>query len=223
MVVETTKRNYKIRRGDACVAPTYITTMKITSATFLISNTDYKKCPQDDVPDFAFIGRSNVGKSSLINMLCNHKNLAKTSSKPGKTQLINHFSINDKQWYLVDLPGYGYARTSKTNREQWEGMIVNYLCERENLYCIFVLIDSRLDPQKIDLEFIDWLGEQGLPFVLAFTKTDKISPVQVDKNIAAFKRELSKSWDEIPPIFKTSANEKKGKDEILEFIERTLQ
>ena len=198
-------------------------TMKITSATFLISNTDYKKCPQDDVPDFAFIGRSNVGKSSLINMLCNHKNLAKTSSKPGKTQLINHFSINDKQWYLVDLPGYGYARTSKTNREQWEGMIVNYLCERENLYCIFVLIDSRLEPQKIDLEFIDWLGEQGLPFVLAFTKTDKISPVQVDKNIAAFKRELSKSWDEIPPIFKTSANEKKGKDEILEFIERTLQ
>jgi len=197
--------------------------MKITSATFLISNTDYKKCPQDDVPDFAFIGRSNVGKSSLINMLCNHKNLAKTSSKPGKTQLINHFSINDKQWYLVDLPGYGYARTSKTNREQWEGMIVNYLCERENLYCIFVLIDSRLEPQKIDLEFIDWLGEQGLPFVLAFTKTDKISPVQVDKNIAAFKRELSKSWDEIPPIFKTSANEKKGKDEILEFIERTLQ
>jgi len=197
--------------------------MKITSATFLISNTDYKKCPQDDVPDFAFIGRSNVGKSSLINMLCNHKNLAKTSSKPGKTQLINHFSINDKQWYLVDLPGYGYARTSKTNREQWEGMIVNYLCERENLYCIFVLIDSRLEPQKIDLEFIDWLGEQGLPFVLAFTKTDKISPVQVDKNIATFKRELSKSWDEIPPIFKTSANEKKGKDEILGFIEKTLQ
>ena len=197
--------------------------MKITSATFLISNTDYKKCPQDDVPDFAFIGRSNVGKSSLINMLCNHKNLAKTSSKPGKTQLINHFSINDKQWYLVDLPGYGYARTSKTNREQWEGMIVNYLCERENLYCIFVLIDSRLEPQKIDLEFIDWLGEQGLPFVLAFTKTDKISPVQVDKNIAAFKRDLSKSWDEIPPIFKTSANEKKGKDEILGFIEKTLQ
>jgi len=123
----------------------------------------------------------------------------------------------------VDLPGYGYARTSKTNREQWEGMIVNYLCERENLYCIFVLIDSRLEPQKIDLEFIDWLGEQGLPFVLAFTKTDKISPVQVDKNIAMFKRELSKSWDEIPPIFKTSANEKKGKDEILEFIEKTLQ
>jgi len=197
--------------------------MKISSAIFLISNTDYKKCPQDNVPDFAFIGRSNVGKSSLINMLCNHKNLAKTSSKPGKTQLINHFSINDKQWYLVDLPGYGYARTSKTNREKWEGMISDYLCERENLHCVFVLIDSRLEPQKIDLEFINWLGEHGLPFVLAFTKTDKISAVQVDKNIAAFKREMSKSWDEIPPIFKTSSIENKGKTEILDFIEKTLE
>jgi GTP-binding protein len=196
--------------------------MKISSAEFLISNTDYKKCPNDNVPDFAFIGRSNVGKSSLINMLCNHKNLAKTSARPGKTQLINHFSINSKQWYLVDLPGYGYARTSKTNREKWEGMIVNYLCKRENLYCVFVLIDSRLEPQKIDLEFIDWLGEKELPFVLAFTKTDKISAVQVDKHIAAFKRELEKSWDEIPPIFKTSAVENKGKTEILEFIEKTL-
>jgi GTP-binding protein len=196
--------------------------MKITSATFVISNTDYKKCPNDKVPDFAFIGRSNVGKSSLINMLCNHKNLAKTSAKPGKTQLINHFSINNKQWYLVDLPGYGYARTSKTNREKWEGMIVDYLCKRENLYCVFVLIDSRLEPQKIDLEFTDWLGENGLPFVLVFTKTDKISAVQADKNIAAFKREMSKTWDEIPPIFKTSAVENKGKSEILEFIENTL-
>ncbi|MCL2415037.1 MAG: 50S ribosome-binding GTPase, partial [Bacteroidales bacterium] len=134
----------------------------------------------------------------------------------------NHFSINDKQWYLVDLPGYGYARTSKTNREKWEGMIVNYLCERENLHCVLVLIDSRLEPQKIDLEFIDWLGEHGLPFVLVFTKTDKISAVQVDKNIAAFKREMSKSWGEIPPIFKTSAVENKGKAEILDFIEKTL-
>jgi GTP-binding protein len=196
--------------------------MKITSAEFLISNTDYKKCPSDNVPDFAFIGRSNVGKSSLINMLCNHKNLAKTSGKPGKTQLINHFSINNKQWYLVDLPGYGYARTSKTNREKWEGMIVDYLCKREILYCVFVLIDSRLEPQKIDLEFIDWLGEKGLPFVLVFTKTDKISAVQTDKNIAAFKREMLKSWDEIPPIFKTSAVQNKGRTEILEFIEKTL-
>jgi GTP-binding protein len=155
-------------------------------------------------------------------MLCNHKNLAKTSAKPGKTQLINHFSINNKQWYLVDLPGYGYARTSKTNREKWEGMIVNYLCKRENLYCIFVLIDSRLEPQKIDLEFIDWLGEKGLSFVLVFTKTDKISSVQADKNIAAFKREMLKSWEEIPPIFKTSAIEKIGQTEILDFIEKTL-
>ena len=196
--------------------------MKISSAEFLISNTDYKKCPNDEVPDFAFIGRSNVGKSSLINMLCNHKNLAKTSAKPGKTQLINHFSINNNQWYLVDLPGYGYAQTSKTNREKWEGMIVDYLCKRENLYCVFVLIDSRLDPQKIDLEFIDWLGEKGLPFVLAFTKTDKISTVQVDKNIAAFKREMLKTWDEVPPVFKTSSVENKGRTEILEFIEKTL-
>jgi GTP-binding protein len=196
--------------------------MKITSAEFLISNTDYRKCPNSKVPDFAFIGRSNVGKSSLINMLCNHKNLAKTSSKPGKTQLINHFSINNNQWHLVDLPGYGYARTAKSNREKWEGMIVNYLCKRENLYCIFVLIDARLEPQKIDLEFVDWLGEHGLPFVLAFTKTDKISAVQVDKNIASFKREMLKSWEEVPPIFKTSAVENKGQTEILEFIKNTL-
>ena len=196
--------------------------MKISSAAFLISNTDYKKCPNDNVPDFAFIGRSNVGKSSLINMLCNHKNLAKTSATPGKTQLINHFSINNKQWYLVDLPGYGYARTSKINKEKWAGMIVDYLCKRENLHCVFVLIDSRLEPQKIDMEFIDWLGENGLPFVLVFTKTDKISAVQADKNIATFKREMSKSWDEIPPIFKTSSVENKGRTEILEFIENTL-
>lgn len=196
--------------------------MKITSATFLISNTNYKKCPNDQVPDFAFIGRSNVGKSSLINMLCNNKNLAKTSSKPGKTQLINHFSINNNQWYLVDLPGYGYARTAKSNREKWEGMIVDYLTKRENLYCVFVLIDSRLEPQKIDLEFIDWLGEHGIPFVLVFTKIDKISTVQTDKNIAAFKREMSKSWDDIPPIFKTSAVQNKGQTELLEFIENTL-
>jgi GTP-binding protein len=196
--------------------------MKITSATFLISNTDYRKCPSDNVPDFAFIGRSNVGKSSLINMLCNHKNLAKTSSKPGKTQLINHFSINNNQWYLVDLPGYGYARTSKTNREKWEGMIVDYLCKRESLYCIFVLIDSRLEPQKIDLEFIDWLGEKGLPFVLVFTKTDKNSALQTEKNITAFKQEMSKTWEEIPMIFQTSIVQNKGKDKILEFIEHTL-
>jgi GTP-binding protein len=196
--------------------------MKITSAEFLISNTDYKKCPSGNIPDFAFIGRSNVGKSSLINMLCNHKNLAKTSAKPGKTQLINHFSINNKQWYLVDLPGYGYARTSKTNREKWESMIVDYLCKRENLYCVFVLIDSRLEPQKIDLEFIDWLGEKGVPYVLTFTKTDKISAVQADQNIAAFKREMLKSWDEIPPIFKTSAVQNQGRTEILKFIEKTL-
>ena len=196
--------------------------MKPTTAKYLISNTDYKKCPNDNVPDFAFIGRSNVGKSSLINMLCNHKNLAKTSAKPGKTQLINHFSINNNQWYLVDLPGYGYARASKSNREKWEGMIVDYLCKRENLHCIFVLIDARLEPQKIDLEFINWLGEKGLPFVLVFTKTDKISTVQTDKNIAAFKREMSKTWDEIPPIFITSSVQNKGRTEILEFIENTL-
>ena len=196
--------------------------MKIKSATFAISNTDYKKCPKGNVPDFAFIGRSNVGKSSLINMLCNQKNLAKTSGKPGKTQLINHFSINNNQWYLVDLPGYGYARTSKTNREKWESMIVNYFCKRENLYCVFVLIDSRLEPQKIDLEFVDWLGEKGLPFVLVFTKSDKISAVQVDKNVAAFKREMLKLWEEIPRIFITSAIQNKGRDEILEFIEKTI-
>ena len=196
--------------------------MKITSAAFVISNTDYKKCPNDHVPDFAFIGRSNVGKSSLINMLCNNKNLAKTSSKPGKTQLINHFSINNNQWYLVDLPGYGYARAAKTDRKKWEGMIADYLCKREKLYCVFVLIDSRLEPQKIDLEFINWLGECEIPFVLVFTKTDKISPVQVDKNVAAFKREVLKTWDEIPPIFITSAVQNKGQAELLKFIEQTL-
>lgn len=193
--------------------------MQIKKAKFLISNTDYKKCPEANLPEYAFIGRSNVGKSSLINMLTNIKDLAKTSSKPGKTQLINHFDINDKEWYLVDLPGYGYAKTSKENKEKWQKMIEQYLLNRENLYCVFVLIDTRLEPQAIDIRFMTWLGEKQIPFCIVGTKADKVSAAVVGKNTAALKNELLKSFEFVPQIFITSAENKTGKEEILNFID----
>lgn len=191
-------------------------------AQFVISNTDYKKCPKPDRYEFAFIGRSNVGKSSLINMMTSRKSLAKTSGRPGKTQLINHFLI-DESWYLVDLPGYGYAKTSKKNRAAWELMIQDYLINRENLQIVFVLIDSRLDPQRIDLEFIQWLGENQIPFALIFTKADKQSINKGHQSIAKFKKVLKKTWEELPMIFLTSAETSLGKAELSEYIEHILE
>ncbi len=189
----------------------------IKEAKFVISNTDYKKCPPADKPEFAFIGRSNVGKSSLINMLTERKNLAKTSGKPGKTQLINHFII-DESWFLVDLPGYGYAKTSKTNRAAWSKMIEQYLINRENLQLVFVLIDSRLEPQKIDLEFINWLGKNSIPLALAFTKTDKQTRNKTERSIALFRNALLKTWEETPLIFSTSAETAAGREDLLSYI-----
>lgn len=196
--------------------------MEITNAEFIVSNTQYKKCPKPEVPEFAFIGRSNVGKSSLINTLVNKSGLAKTSSRPGKTQLINHFSINNKQWYLVDLPGYGYARVSKSSRAKWADMIDEYLLNRRNLICTFVLIDSRIDPQHNDLDFIHWLGINGVPFVLVFTKIDKLSGSELPRQIEKYKKKLKEEWEELPRIFATSAKHLKGKNEILGFIEENV-
>lgn len=192
--------------------------MIIKSATFICSNTKVSALPIANMPEYAFIGRSNVGKSSLINMLVNQHGLAKTSQKPGKTQLINHFLINEK-WYIVDLPGYGYAKVSKTNRESWEKFIRNYITKRESLQCVFVLIDSRLEPQKIDLEFCYWMGEIQIPFALIFTKADKQSTVKTDQNVAQFKKSLSEWFEEIPPYFVSSAEKGMGREKILEFIE----
>ncbi|MBD1429441.1 ribosome biogenesis GTP-binding protein YihA/YsxC [Sphingobacterium litopenaei] len=192
--------------------------MLVKSAEFVCSNTQVDKLPAPNLPEYAFIGRSNVGKSSLINALTNRKGLAKTSQRPGKTQLINHFIINDN-WYLVDLPGYGYAQTSKKNREDWGKFIRYYLTRRENLQCIFVLIDSRLEPQKIDLDFCCWLGEKGLPFMLIFTKGDKQSNVKSDQNMAKFKRALLKWFEEVPRRFLTSSEEKVGLEPILAAID----
>lgn len=194
----------------------------IKQAEFIISNTDYKKSPAADLPEYAFIGRSNVGKSSLINMLAERKSLAKTSSRPGKTQLINHFLMN-KEWYLVDLPGYGYAKVSKKAQAGWGSMISDYLKNRENLVCVFVLIDSRLPPQKADVDFINFVGANQLPLALIFTKADKLSKNKTQANVAAFKRNMLKTWDEFPPHFVSSATEKNGKEEILEFIEQLNQ
>jgi len=193
--------------------------MIIKTAEFVISNTDYKICPVPKMAEYAFIGRSNVGKSSLINALVNQKNLAKTSGRPGKTQLINHFIINN-EWYLVDLPGFGYAKISKTKRAEFHDMISEYLLNRTNLMCLFVLIDSRHKPQDIDEEFMQWLSEQGIPFVMAFTKTDKLGKVVLAKNIGAYKEEMLKVWDELPQIFITSAEKKTGTKEICDFIEQ---
>ena len=193
--------------------------MEIKSAEFIISNTDYLKCPDSKLPEYAFIGRSNVGKSSLINMLCNRKDLAMTSSKPGKTLLINHFLINNN-WHLVDLPGYGYATTGKKMRENLQIIIEDYILNREQLTCLFVLIDCRHEPQKIDLEFMEWLGESDVPFSIVFTKLDKLSHVKGIEAIRAYKEKLSEQWEEFPPIFLTSAEKYLGKEEVLGYIEK---
>lgn len=186
-------------------------------AHFIISNTALDQCPKPDLPEYAFIGRSNVGKSSLINMLAGQKKLAKTSGSPGKTQLINHF-LFEESWYLVDLPGYGYAKVSKAKKADWGRMIEKYLQERKNLMCVFVLIDVRLEPQEVDMEFMLWLGEKQIPFVMVFTKSDKLSPPKRDKNIAYYKREMLKNWESMPQYFATSAVESKGREELLNFI-----
>lgn len=192
--------------------------MVIKSAEFVISNSRVEKCPTTGLPEYAFIGRSNVGKSSLINMLTARKGLAMTSQKPGKTQLINHFIINDA-WYLVDLPGYGYARLGKDSRDSLRRMIGDYVLERKELVLLFVLLDCRHDPQKIDLEFIQWLGEEGVPFALVFTKADKLSKGRLAANVEAYKAKLREEWEELPPIFVTSSEERMGRDELLGYIE----
>ena len=192
--------------------------MIVKSAEYVQSVTDWKKCPSPTLPEYAFIGRSNVGKSSLINMLVRNNKLAKTSSKPGKTQTINHFLIN-KDWYLVDLPGYGYASISKTMREKWQKMINDYLVCRENLQLVFVLVDSRLEPQKIDIDFINGLGESGVPFSIIFTKTDKLSASKVQGNVQRFKNKLMETWEELPFMLLTSSETGKGRDEVLQYIE----
>lgn len=191
--------------------------MVIKSATYLISSPDYTKCPKPDKPEYAFIGRSNVGKSSLINLICDNEKLAKTSASPGKTQLINHFIING-DWYLVDLPGYGFAKVSQSSRRRWEQMIENYLRKRENLTNVFVLIDSRHNPQKIDLDFINQLGNWEIPFNLIFTKADKSTQKEVAANVKAFLNEMRKTWQFLPQHFVTSAVKKTGRKEILKFI-----
>ena len=196
--------------------------MKIKSAEFVISNSDVSKCPKDRLPEFAFIGRSNVGKSSLINMLVDRKSLAKTSGKPGKTRLINHFKINEN-WFLVDLPGYGYAKVSKSTKADFQSFIKKYFTAREQLLYGFILIDSRIEPQQIDLDFMEWLGMSQIPFCIVFTKTDKISSVELQKNIAQYKRTLLKTWEEFPQYFETSAETGKGKEEVLKFIEDTIK
>lgn len=203
--------------------------MQITKANYLISSPSVEKCPQPDRPEYAFIGRSNVGKSSLINMLCNNAKLAKTSAAPGKTQLINHYEIESTtsgkktktKWYLVDLPGYGYAKRAQKLRKQWTRMIEDYLRKRKNLLNIFVLIDARHEPQKIDLEFIDSLGEWQLPFTIVFTKADKEKPGAVDRNVKLFFEKMKENWEFLPAYFVTSAVSKSGKDDVLEFIENS--
>lgn len=195
--------------------------MIIKSSEFTLSSPNLSKCPTDNKPEFAFIGRSNVGKSSLINMICNHKGLAKTSATPGKTLLINHFIIN-REWYLVDLPGYGYAKRSKAVQHQLEQMISSYVLQRAQLVNVFVLIDVRLEQQKIDREFVDWLGQSGIPFAIVFTKADKLGPVKAQQNAAAWMKKLEDGWEELPPYFMTSSENRLGKDEILNYIEKYL-
>lgn len=192
--------------------------MLIKDAEYVIGNTDIQKCPEGNLPEYAFIGRSNVGKSSLINMLTNRKGLAMTSSKPGKTMLINHFIINS-DWYLVDLPGYGYARQSKDSRAKIQQIIEDYILERQQLTNLFVLIDSRIEPQKIDLEFMEWLGENEVPFSIVFTKTDKNSATRTRLNLDTYKEKLLEQWEELPPIFITSSETRVGREEILNYIE----
>lgn len=196
--------------------------MEIKSAKFIVSSAKLSQCPPNEFPEIAFIGRSNVGKSSLINMLTGHSRLAKTSSTPGKTQLINHFLINDN-WYIVDLPGYGYAQVSKTQREKFLKMINDYLLKRESLYCVFVLVDSRLKPQKIDVEFINFLGEYGVPFEIIYTKIDKQSEKKTLDNVNQMRQVLSETWEEFPNVLLSSAENKKGKDLILNEIEKIIK
>jgi GTP-binding protein len=194
----------------------------IKNAVFLKSSSKYDQCPPPEKPEYAFIGRSNVGKSSLINMLTNRKSLAKTSAKPGKTQLINHFEIDDR-WYLVDLPGYGWAQVSKTEKGKWRIMIDEYLKMRENLVNVFVLVDSRIKPQEIDTEFMKNLGHAGIPFAIVFTKADKLGTNKAASNVAAYKRFLKKDWEALPPIFITSATKRQGQEEILQYINQLNQ
>ena len=192
--------------------------MDIVKAEFVMSNSVVEKCPSTNLPEYAFIGRSNVGKSSLINMLTNNKKLAKTAAKPGKTQHINHFFINDS-WYMVDLPGYGYARVSESSRKQFEKMIRDYILKRENLVCLFVLIDSRHQPQKIDLEFMEWLGENGVPFVMIFTKADKLTTQQRSVCMENYHKAMSDTWETTPLSFMTSAEKRLGREEVLDYID----
>jgi len=194
--------------------------MKVNKAEFVISNTRVDLCPQEAIPEYAFIGRSNVGKSSLINMLVGRKNLAKTSSTPGKTRLINHFKINE-EWFLCDLPGYGYAKVSKKERDSFAKMISKYATLRTNLVCFFVLVDARHKPQQLDLDFIEWLGDSNLPFVILLTKVDKINQREKSKNLDLLKEELSQSWSELPLILETSAVKGNGRDKVLDFIDDT--
>lgn len=194
--------------------------MVIKTATFVKSSGKWQDCPEPNLPEYAFIGRSNVGKSSLINAMMNHKDLAKTSQTPGKTQLINHFMVNEN-WYLTDLPGYGYAKVSKSIRKDFEKLITNYILNRKNLVNLFVLVDSRHKPQAIDLEFIQWCGESGVPFSIVFTKVDKLKPKAAIKNVEDYKTELHKTWEDLPEIYVTSAEKKEGCDEILDFIQKT--
>lgn len=193
--------------------------MIIKSAEFVISNTDVNKCPASQLPEYAFIGRSNVGKSSLINMLTQHKGLALTSQKPGKTQLINHFLIN-KEWHLVDLPGYGFARVGQANRERLKSIIEDYILERPQLTSLFILLDCRHEPQKIDLEFIEWAGEHGVPFSLVFTKVDKLSKGRLASNLELYRERLLESWEELPPTFVTSSETRQGREELLAYIDQ---
>jgi len=194
--------------------------MKVKTAEFVISNTRVDLCPKPEIPEYAFIGRSNVGKSSLINSICNNKKLAKTSSTPGKTQLMNHFMIND-EWYLVDLPGYGFTKTPNHLRMKWQNFTRNHLRSRENLMCVFVLLDSRHNVQKADDEFMEWLGENAIPFVMVFTKMDKLDPRDIEGNVNTYLEKMSEKWSFLPQYFLTSAEKKTGKEEILAFVEET--
>ncbi|WP_296313669.1 ribosome biogenesis GTP-binding protein YihA/YsxC [Winogradskyella sp. UBA3174] len=196
--------------------------MKIKSAEFVVSNSEVAKCPKNDLPEYAFIGRSNVGKSSLINMLTDRKSLAKTSGRPGKTQLINHFIINSG-WYLVDLPGYGYARVSKSSKRKFQAFITDYFEKRQQLVSAFVLVDIRHKPQPIDLEFMQYMGESGIPFAIIFTKADKLKPKAIERQVSDYCDVLLKSWEEVPQHFVTSSSKSIGKDDVLEFIEATNQ
>ena len=197
--------------------------MNIRNAKYEVSNARVDMCPQVEVPEYAFIGRSNVGKSSLINMLTRRKGLAKTSQMPGKTLLINHFSINDGEWYIVDLPGYGYASRGKNQREEINKIIRNYIMRREQMTCLFVLLDCRHEAQKIDLEFINWLGEEGVPFAIVFTKADKLGPNAAAAKVEAYKKVLLENWEELPPIFLTSSEKGTGRDELLDYIDAINQ